>query len=176
VIGTLLVTPVLVNRQFLGSGSVCAGPVGPESESRWSARSEARTYDLDAGEDRRIIEHRVLPKLLGHGGAPRCRNGCRRVRAIRPCLGARALGLGDMTIDRVALRVRDRVNLLRPSSRSDWRAVPIWELVARGPLPSANLPGHVSDISGRLSTPRRTRRRRGHANGGGSGGWACGRR
>ena len=38
------------------------------------------------------------------------------VRAIRPCLGARALGLGDMTIDRVAQRVRDRVDLLRPSS------------------------------------------------------------
>ena len=55
-----------------------------------------------------------------------------------------------MTIDRVALRVRDRVNLLRPSNRGGWRAVPIWELVARGALPSANLRGHVSDISGRF--------------------------
>jgi hypothetical protein len=38
-----------------------AGLVGTESGSRWSARSEARTYDLDAGEDRRIVEHLELP-------------------------------------------------------------------------------------------------------------------
>jgi hypothetical protein len=39
--------------------------------------------------------------------------------------------LGDMTIDRVAQRVRDRVDLLRPSSGC-WRAVPLRELVAQG--------------------------------------------
>jgi hypothetical protein len=59
----LLVTPVLVNRQFLGGGSMGAGPVGAELGSRWSARSEARTYDLDAGEDRRIIEHLELQSV-----------------------------------------------------------------------------------------------------------------
>lgn len=46
---------------------MAAGSVGPELVSRWSARSEARTYDLDAGEDRRIVEHLELHLLLGHG-------------------------------------------------------------------------------------------------------------
>ena len=36
-------------------GSMVAVPVGPEPGSRWSARSEARTNDLEAGEDRWII-------------------------------------------------------------------------------------------------------------------------
>ena len=45
---------------------MCAVRVGAESGSRWSARSEARTYDLDAGEDRRIVEHHELELLLGH--------------------------------------------------------------------------------------------------------------
>ena len=78
--------------------------------SRWSARSEARTYDLDAGEDRAIIEHLEL-LVLGHGvfltsrvGVGRCgRSGLAWVLEPRR--------LGDMTIDRVAQRVRDRVDL-----------------------------------------------------------------
>jgi hypothetical protein len=36
---------------------------GPEAGSRWSARSKARTYDLDAGEDRPIL-------LTGGNGIP----------------------------------------------------------------------------------------------------------
>jgi hypothetical protein len=49
-------TPVLVNRQFLvAARCVWFRRIG--LGSRWSARSEARTYDLDAGDDRRIIEH-----------------------------------------------------------------------------------------------------------------------
>jgi hypothetical protein len=34
---------------------VVAGRVGPQAGSRWSARSEARTNDLVAGEDRRMM-------------------------------------------------------------------------------------------------------------------------
>jgi hypothetical protein len=34
---------------------VIAWRAGPEPVSRWSARSEARTNDLDAGEDRRML-------------------------------------------------------------------------------------------------------------------------
>jgi len=37
---------------------VAAIPAGPEPRSRWSATSEARTNDLDGGEDRRKIEQR----------------------------------------------------------------------------------------------------------------------
>ena len=36
-------------------GLLVAGRVGLRSGSRWSARSEARTNDLDAGEDRRML-------------------------------------------------------------------------------------------------------------------------
>lgn len=36
-------------------GLLVAGRAGPESGSRWSARSEARTNDLDAGEDWRML-------------------------------------------------------------------------------------------------------------------------
>src|SRR5205823_5926929 len=43
--------------QGLVSWVVLAAAVvaGPEPASRWSARSAARTYDLDAGEDRRRL-------------------------------------------------------------------------------------------------------------------------
>jgi hypothetical protein len=37
------------------SGLLVAGRVGPQSGSRWSDRSEARTNDLDADEDRRML-------------------------------------------------------------------------------------------------------------------------
>jgi hypothetical protein len=60
--GTLLVTRFPVNRQFFSGGSMGAGLVGSEPGSRWSARSEARTYDLDASENRRILEHVELPR------------------------------------------------------------------------------------------------------------------
>jgi len=126
-----------------------AGVVGPETGSRWSARSEARTYDLDAGEDRRIIEHFELLQWLSHRVPLQVGGECRWVRAIRPCLGARALGLGDMTIDRVTQRgARPRrsiaaVQRLLASSATSGAG-------RAGPLPSADLPGHVSDISGRL--------------------------
>jgi len=56
----LLVTRVLVNRSFLGAARWVLVLLGPELGSRWSARSEARTYDLDASEDRRIVEHLEL--------------------------------------------------------------------------------------------------------------------
>jgi len=55
---------------FFGGGSMGAGCVGAEAGSRWSARSEARTYDLDVDEDRRIVEHRELLQRLGHGVLP----------------------------------------------------------------------------------------------------------
>jgi len=54
-----------------------------------------------------------------------------------------------MTIDRVAQRVRDRGNLLRPSSVLLTSSANLGAGRA-GPLPSADLPGHVCDISGRL--------------------------
>jgi hypothetical protein len=90
---------------------LCAGAVGPEPGSRWSARSEARTNDLDAGEDRRIIEHHELPCLLGHGVLldESCVGGCGR-SGLAWVLES-SVRLGDMTIDRVAQRVRDRVDL-----------------------------------------------------------------
>jgi hypothetical protein len=44
----------LVRSVLIGAGLfVVRGR--PEAVSRWSARSEARTYDLDAGEDGRIV-------------------------------------------------------------------------------------------------------------------------
>jgi len=127
-----------------------AGFGGPESGSRWSARSGARTNDLDAGEDRRIIEHHELQQPSGHrvllqvvGDVDECgRSGLAWV--LEP-----AVRFGDMTIDRVTLRVRDRVDLLRPSSATLASGATSGAGRA-GPLPSADLPGHVCDISGRL--------------------------
>ena len=40
----------------LGVVLLVAGRVEPEPGSRWSARSGARTNDLDAGEDRRRVK------------------------------------------------------------------------------------------------------------------------
>jgi hypothetical protein len=49
-------------RSFHTAFLHCCGPLGgPEPGSRWSARSEARTNDLEAGEDR---------PTLGRGGKP----------------------------------------------------------------------------------------------------------
>jgi hypothetical protein len=106
--------------------------VGPEPGSRWSARSEARTYDLDVGEDRRMV--RAVGQLLSlrHGvllGELRVVSEGADDPALPGC--SSLLGLGDMTIDRVVHGVRDRVDLLRPSHRRGGRAVPLRELVAR---------------------------------------------
>jgi len=60
---------LLVSPGFFSAAVVRAGP---EPESRWSARSEARTYDLDAGEDRgrlhRGEKERDWGPWLGHHG------------------------------------------------------------------------------------------------------------
>jgi len=73
---------------WLAFGSIAAFCVGPEPGSRWSARSEARTYDLDAGEDRRIWWCSTQgPPVSGHGDR---RVGCegrdRSRCAASPCL------------------------------------------------------------------------------------------
>ena len=66
----LPVTPLPVNRSLEWLGSMIAWRVGPEVVSRWSARSEARTNDLDAGEDRRMLK-RSSRSLLSHLGVLR---------------------------------------------------------------------------------------------------------
>ena len=51
---------------------VVAGRVGPEPGSGWSARSGARTNDLDAGEDRRTLRKEDGSLGLPFGGWTRC--------------------------------------------------------------------------------------------------------
>ncbi len=73
------------------AGVTCATRRKPQPESRWSARREARTNDLDAGEDRRMLVVSQPREVRSCSSPPHAEGSRGEVRGVAlPYLGARA--------------------------------------------------------------------------------------